>query len=372
MRWAIKYCRQWFLTNFKRKWQLLFIVASSFILVHFVLHETVWKQYTPQNDFRVFEMLVDTTLPVQLRTNEKFESDAYEAQPIPPKQRKVLMCTMMTDNFASYAIGAGKLVQAVHKDIAPIQSQLNIFLELAVLEMQENPIPLNIWAYLKLAGWQQKITKPRIAPRTEGLAISSNFKDQFLKLHLWTMDTYGYEWVVYMDSDFFVLRSIIPLFQEILGSSAHQKQAPSGIWAVEDLPLFPGSFNAGLIIIQPDSREFQRFQCLLYGKCKDTMPIVFAEEWMEQGFLNAVYEKNWTHISPVHGMNLALWDANSDVWMQNATHLQIIHFTVMKPWSWPCVFTIFSPLCYIFWHKQDLSFHYVNDRDLHQQHSNKD
>lgn len=320
------------------------LVVDIFLQVQFY-------EYTPEKSHSIFKLLDMSEMQTF-----KHVSSAAAGDKIYTQQKKVLICTMLSDDFAVYSTGAVKLAAAIHKDMPILQASLNVFVETAVLELVERPVPLKIWMRLKEAGWQRKITLSRIAPRHEGMEVHSRFKDQFTKLQLWNMDQQGFDWVLYMDSDIFVLRSIVPLLHQVFEL---RKGKDFFFGAIQDFPAFPGSFNMALFALTPNSAEFQRLVCLLYGKCPHTFPQQFAEDWAEQGFLNAVYEKNWTEIPWIHNMNIGIWTSRRDVWDANATHIQIIHFNMVKPWNWWCAWTSWAPLCYLFWHKEDLQFHSI-------------
>lgn len=294
--------------------------------------------YSPSADYELYQIMLPQGPPLIVNASKT------------PK--KVLFCTMLSDDFEMYSFGAVKMAKAIHREFAQLSTLFSIsLLDLAVVEVEERPIPPKVWMQLKMAGWQRKITKGRIPPREEGIS-RDRFKDQFTKLHLWTMDKEGFDWVFYMDSDVYVVRSFVPLFHDVFSASSGKN-----IWAVEDTPEFPDTFNMGVFAIQPSSVEFRRLLCLLYGKCKGIFPIPYAQAWAEQGFLNAVYWRNWTKIPNTNAMNLAFWAFDREAWEWNATRIQAIHFTMVKPWNWWCPFTQYAPFCHLFWNQNQLSFH---------------
>ncbi len=171
--------------------------------------------------------------------------------------------------------------------------------------------------------------------------------DQFTKLHLWNLT--DYDWILYMDSDAFIVRSIVPMVSFV---AASQQEHP--IWAVRDVGIFSKGFNMGTFMARPNSTEFSTLISTLHNDHK----LFFVEEWMEQGFLNAVYQNRWGEIPAIHGgMNLALWSEDRQVWRRNASKMQVIHFTMVKPWNWFCPWTEYAPLCYLFWNMDSMKFH---------------
>ena len=221
-------------------------------------------------------------------------------------------------------------------------------------------------------GWQRKFTRSRIPPRHEGRQTQPRFVDQFTKLHLWSMDREGFDWVFYMDSDIFIVRSIVPIIEEVFLLSSPYPSSPPGktIWAIRDSG--GNGFNMGMFMIQPSYAEFEELTCKLNETCSRSSNnsnalLYFPEDWMEQGFLNAIYDdrsssnshNKWQELHPTDAMNLATWSEDREAWRLNASKIQAIHFTVMKPWDWICPWTEYAPLCYLFWNKETLSFHRV-------------
>ena len=342
-----------FWVHWKQNTRQVFLQSVIFMLV-FLLGFTfgyyvLFYRYTPENHHAIFQMMMDKKHHVATMANHSNGNN---------KTLKVLFCTMITDDFYAYSMGAIKLGKAIHKDIPTLQSKLGLFVETAVVELKERPMPLKIWVKLRdEGGWQRKLSFNRLAPRHEGREVNARFKDQFTKLRLWTLDEQGFDWVFYMDSDMFVVRSLVPLFDHVI----YQNNCTSSkLWVIRDFPEFTDAFNMGLFAMQPNSTEFERLVCLLQGGCKGIFPVQFAESWAEQGFLNAVYENQWTDIPYIYGMNLAIWGLQKDVWDANATHIQAVHFTMVKPWNWWCIWTQYAPLCYLFWHRDEMQFHKID------------
>ena len=96
---------------------------------------------------------------------------------------KLLICTMLTNDFRSYAAGAAKIAAAVRTDAPRLQRHLNVWTDTAILEMQERPLPPSVWNDLHAAGWQRKITRPRIPPRNEGREVTARFAGTLVHAH---------------------------------------------------------------------------------------------------------------------------------------------------------------------------------------------
>lgn len=329
-------------------WATFFVAAAAVS----ILTEMAARKYTPENNADILALL---SPPASSLSSPSIAAVAN-------KNSTVLACiTMLTSDFSYYAAGALKMGSTLQKREVPALEKLGIYVQLAVLEMQEKPIPADIWMDLQAnGGWQKRITRPRIPPRHEGLEFSPAFVDQFTKLQLWNLTEYDY--VLYMDSDIFLLRSLVPTC--ILPALLPLEKA--GMAAVRDVGSFSDAFNAGMFLIRPSEREFEALLCKLYGKQRkgcaaDAKEVAFSEPWMEQGFLNAVYVKNWTEMPATCAMNLATLDLQPTDWETNQTRMCAIHFTMVKPWNWLCKWhQQYAHLCYLFWNAESLQFHRVS------------
>lgn len=262
---------------------------------------------------------------------------------------------MLSGDFARYAAGAAKLAEAMHRDMPILSSQLNLDVDVALLEMEERPIPPKIWRSLQTSWWQSKITRPRIAPRSEGMEAYERYKNQFTKLHLWNI--VQYDWIMYVDSDILVLHSLLPCIADVMSSLGEKNRI--NIAAVGEQGLWENLFNMGMFMLQPSAHEFDSILCKLHGTTSNCSAIPFLEPWMEQGLLNTVYQSNWTRMPIKCSMNLALWQQpwRDTVWRPNATSIVAIHFTMAKPWDWFCPWTQYASMCYFFWNERSMRFH---------------
>lgn len=299
------------------------------------LTELSLRQYRPSSDERIFNLL----LP----------SKKQEPLPVVENGMQVLICTMLTDDFENYALGALSIIRTLREDgildkVPGVRT--------AILEIMERPIPSAVWRILHAEGWQKKLTVSRIQPRNSGKEAYARFKDQFSKLHLWNYSEYS--WIFHMDSDIFILRSMRPLLNLVLAPAAEHHN----FYAVEDLPFYPGAFIMGLFALKPNRTEFQRFLHILHHT-----QTPFAEEWMEQGFLNMLYEGQWGKLPNTFATHLGLWqhpssNKTAQAWdAAFAREIQAIHFTMVKPWTWWCPWSPWAPVCSLFWNKQSLKFH---------------
>ncbi|KAF0981235.1 hypothetical protein FDP41_013023 [Naegleria fowleri] len=114
---------------------------------------------------------------------------------------------------------------------------------------------------------------------TEGKHMASNnvedrYIDTFNKLHMWKLDAFHFQKIVYFDADVVVLKPQI----EHLFSCGY-------FCAVSDLCV-PEYFNGGLMVLKPSSDRFKD----MIDKLKD--PSFQSYDGGEQGFINRYFEFN--------------------------------------------------------------------------------
>ncbi len=308
------------------------IFFAIILMISIFLQEPLYQRFGPDTDPEIFDLLT----PTKQTSINNVLSVQYQAE----EHAGILFCTMLSDDFHNYAHGAIRLVSTLKTDFPGMHS--------AVIELEEKRIPAPVWNKLQVAGWDRLITLHRIAPRHEGAELISRFKDQFTKLHLWNLT--AYRWVFYMDSDVLIVRSLKPMVRHVLTFSTNS----TTMWAIEDLPWFPGSFNAGILAVSPNATEFSLLMDLLHGS------IQFSEGWAEQGFLNAVYQGRWQHLPIEFGLNLCFWSDRRDDWKALSRKTQAVHFTMIKPWDWFCPWTQYAPLCSLFWKRNSMQFHPID------------
>ena len=217
--------------------------------------------------------------------------------------------TMLTDG-ADYVSGAVKLGMSVRR-------HSSMPLDLVVLELKGNPLANNEWTRLRAAGWQRCVVE-RIAPLDEQ-GTFGRFRDQFTKLHAWSMTMY--KSLLYLDSDTFVLRSIDDLLQTNLGNKqiGVARDYGAGKWRP--------TFNMGVFLIHPNAGEHERLL-----KLQMSGTIQFKTTMAEQGFLNEVYKNQWYDIGFEHNANLAIFSQDRSYWDKHESDIRIVHYTMNKPW----------------------------------------
>ena len=176
----------------------------------------------------------------------------------------------------------------------------------------------------KRVGWRL-MRVPAIAPPHP--STQDRFTDQFAKLHVFNLTRC--DEVVYMDSDAVFVETITVPFLP-----TDTARTSCSLWAARDFRggRFVDSFNTGVAVLRPNRTEFVRLLELLHSGAAP-----YEHVMSEQGFLNAVYKDEWCDLGFTKIANLAVyWAAEhgtSQQAMWRSTPIQIVHFTMSKPWS---------------------------------------
>jgi len=88
------------------------------------------------------------------------------------------------------------------------------------------------------------------------------------------------------------------------------------------------AFNMGVFLVKPNQTEFKRLI-----KLKNDSNFQYEMIMSEQGFLNVVYRNLWYEIGFENNANLAVYTAKRDFWDGKANFINIIHYTIEKPWA---------------------------------------
>lgn len=239
-----------------------------------------------------------------------------------PKEKLVLISTLLCNSFEDYSQGAIKLITSMRKHL-DYNSMPEIYFDYAALELESNRIPEQQRLQVKEAGWEI-VTVQRIAPRDEE-GTFWRFRDQFSKLNLWNFESY--DLVVYLDSDNYVIKDFSSLIKVGLYDESFLKikfGATRDISAGEWLK----TFNMGVFITIPSSAEARQLIQL-----KDDPSVQFHTTMAEQGFLNAVYENKWYDFGFEYNANLAAFSQKREFWDNIYQNISIIHYTMEKPWA---------------------------------------
>lgn len=236
--------------------------------------------------------------------------EAFKMLHLPPPNR-LLIATLLTDDIDLYSQGAAKL-------IVSIKQSLRQNATFALLTIDTKPLNETVKARMECLGWNIYVVS-RIVPHNEE-GTYYRFRDQFTKLLLWNF-TY-FTKVLYLDSDTFVIGNIESILSHPMGNNSIlvARDIKAGVWQ--------DTFNMGVFVITPNVDEFHRLIEL-----KDERKIHFETGMAEQGFLNAVYKNEWGDIGFVNNANLAAYEQDNSMWLANEENINIIHYTMQKPWS---------------------------------------
>jgi len=118
------------------------------------------------------------------------------------------------------------------------------------------------------------INNPTGGKHSSSNNVESRYIDTFNKLHMWRLDEFGFEKIIYFDADVIVMKQDI----DLLFKCGH-------FCAVSDLCL-PEFFNGGLMVLEPSN--------IVYKDMMDKMsqPKYLSYDGGEQGFINRYFEFN--------------------------------------------------------------------------------
>lgn len=175
----------------------------------------------------------------------------------------------------------------------------------------------------RAAGWRLRWVDPIEPPHPSDFA---RFRDQFVKLHLWSMEEFAE--VVYMDLD---AAFVGPLQGTFTSLEAYPTDCK--VWAARDIraSVWQDAFNMGVAGIRPNKTEFDwLYQLMAQDK------VQYEHTMSEQGFLNAIYtSKNgaWCELDFEKNANLAAYSQQRAFWDKAAKQIQVVHYTMTKPWE---------------------------------------
>ncbi len=200
---------------------LVAAITTCMFVAAILFGEFPLVKYTPENNRDVFLLMKPSSSSLTKRTlystsylQEQLQNVLHEHRQQHSNQtnitkikdvanKKLLVCTMLTNDFRNYAAGAAKLAHSIlvtsssanrqqkterrpRNDVQMLWQMHGIRTELGILEMQvffsafywqlkaaaqfvwwiqERPIPPRIWESLHEMGWHKKFTRPRIKPR---------------------------------------------------------------------------------------------------------------------------------------------------------------------------------------------------------------
>ena len=227
-------------------------------------------------------------------------------------QHKRAVYTLLTDD-PHYILSALKLAHALRLHTTDEQ------FDMVVMEIESKPLGSTAWRCLQEMGWKRCVVD-FIQPLDEAGTRTRypRFVNVFTKLHVWGMTMY--QTLVFLDADTLVLRSISHLLKRKLGNKSIAASAQTWYGVFQD-------FNTGVFVIHPTRDEYERLLRL-----QQDLSIQFDTVWGDQGFLNVVYKDKWSDLGFTN--NALAWVSwqNHDYWLHRYAHINIIHFTGLKPW----------------------------------------
>ena len=236
----------------------------------------------------------------------------------PHGERRCLATLLLDQSQENYIQGAEVLAKSA------LFHATDYFDEHVMLLLEGREYQRDVLDRAKRAGWRL-LRVPAITPPHP--STYNRFRDQFAKLHL--LNLTRCDEVVYMDSDaVFVDTIMVPFIPTDTASTS------CALWAARDFRRgrFVDSFNMGVAVLRPNRTELVRLLELLHSDA-----VSYEHVMSEQGFLNAVYKDEWCDLGFTKNANLAVyWAAEhgkSQQAMWRSTPIQVVHFTMSKPWA---------------------------------------
>ncbi|KAF7378330.1 Glycosyltransferase family 8 protein [Mycena sanguinolenta] len=156
-----------------------------------------------------------------------------------------------------------------------------------------------------------------IPPPHGGKDVYDGYKEQYTKLHIWTLDKQGVDSAVYIDADTLVLRNFDELFN-----------LPFNFAAAPDVRLgrrgFDITFNAGVLAFRPSSA--------VYEDMRTKVEVAkYPLQEAEQAFLNLYFGGTVLRLPYIYNGNLAIKMRNTILWRRLVEEMRVVHYTLAKP-----------------------------------------
>ncbi|KAH8830387.1 glycosyltransferase family 8 protein [Flagelloscypha sp. PMI_526] len=161
-------------------------------------------------------------------------------------------------------------------------------------------------------GWEAHAVS-RIPPPHNSHLVQPEFRDQYTKLQLWSLDSLGIRSLIYLDADTLVLRPILEALFDLPFTFA---AVPDGI----DKPLI----NGGALFVKTDTRIRDDMVSKL-----ETAEYNLA--WAEQNFLNLYWGGHILMLPWLFNGNVWMKFQSPNLWRGMKDELVVIHFTSAKP-----------------------------------------
>jgi len=175
---------------------------------------------------------------------------------------------------------------------------------------------------LAATGWEPRPVEPIANPAPSGDLIFARFGNTYTKLRAFALTEV--EKAVFLDADTLVLRNIDELFER------------PDFAAAPDF-FMPDQFNSGVMVLQPSAARFAAMEAALTTSN--------TYDGGDQGFLNRFFPDWWAmdvaHRLParynLHHFVFQFLAAHDALRRQFLEKIQIVHYTLQKPWMSPTV-----------------------------------
>lgn len=224
-------------------------------------------------------------------------------QPYNPEEHAVVS-TMYTDNYILPVTTLGYTLQAN-----------NISARRILMYIPER-VSGKTECLAQAAGWEL-FPVDFIPPPKGGVGTLPHYRDQYTKLNLWTLDTFGIKSLVYLDADTIVRKNFDELF-----TLPYTLAATPDIWL--DARGFTVGFNAGLLLLRPNTEVF-------LDMLKKIETAEFSLAFAEQAFLNAYFGSQVLRLPLPYNGNIAIKYKSRVLWDAMKDDLRVVHYTLTKP-----------------------------------------
>ncbi|KAF7378327.1 Glycosyltransferase family 8 protein [Mycena sanguinolenta] len=221
-----------------------------------------------------------------------------------PSSRRAIVSALESDGYAIGVAVAGHSARS-----ANVTARL-------LLPYLEHRVSERGLCIARAVGWEP-YPVTLIPPPHGGKDVYDGYKEQYTKLHIWTLDKQGVESAVYIDADTLVLRNFDELFD-----------LPFNFAAAPDVRLgrrgFDITFNAGVLAFRPSSAVYEDMRTKIEVA---EYPLQEAE----QAFLNLYFGGNALRLPYIYNANLAIKMRSPMFWKRLANEMRMVHYTLAKP-----------------------------------------
>ncbi|ODQ54744.1 nucleotide-diphospho-sugar transferase [Saitoella complicata NRRL Y-17804] len=236
----------------------------------------------------------------------------------PPPAPYAIVTNVQNEAYVPYALTLGYTIQK-YNDLRDMEADMVIMIP------RVHDIRPSSLSKLQRIGWKIRFVDDIQIGGSENL--QSNYRRNFLKFWCWTW--VEYRMIAFIDADCLVRGDISRLLNESFGFGAVPDCWP------DDFPS--KTFNAGVLSLTP---SVETFDALLKFTGENKLP------WdAEQGVLNRFFslpddvfpERSRRVIPLTYNLNLLAFSNYREEWDGMWDDARIVHFTVAKPRTTPCV-----------------------------------